>query len=187
MAKSDMAKERPWGGNTFSQTNHLWKLGDTAPASQGATEKPHGRASKCTHDSPLETGDVFYLSNPTIRGWWKKNIMPWFWSSLQTNWIQLVWYFQPYFLSFPRLGLPAVPQRGAGWESCTNRQTLRLPWTDSPGVHDAVGSVEYLNMDRNHLVASHWGFRKQWVSILEWSKDDFGLLPFWVDPFLNKR
>lgn len=168
MAKSDMAKERPWGGN---------------PASQGATE--NHKVVWLEKKTPLKFRRftswnwwcVLPLKSNYQRGWWKK--ISCHGSDQNSN---CCLRLPTIFSQFPRLGLPAVPQRGAGWESCTNRQTLRLPWTDSPGVHGAVGSLEYSNMDRSHLVASHWGFRKQWVSILEWSKDDFGLPPYfrWI-------
>jgi len=63
MAKSDMAKERPWGGNTAKPIIcENWGIQHRHP--KGPQKNP---TAGCLDDSPLETGDVFYLSNPTIR------------------------------------------------------------------------------------------------------------------------
>ena len=142
MVKSDMAKERPWGGNTAKPIIcENWGIQHRHP--KGPQKNP---TAGCLDDSPLETGDVFYLSNPTIRedGEKKPHAMAAMVLIIFTNQLDPIGLILPtIFSQFPRLGLPAVPQRGAGWESCTNRQTLRLPWTDSPGVHGAVGIFKH--------------------------------------------
>ena len=174
MVKSDMAKERPWGATQPNQSSV--KTGGYSTGIPRGHRKTRRQDVYTIHLLKL----VMFSTSQIQRSerMVKKSHMPWlpwFWSSLQTNWIQLVWYFQPYFLSFPVWdSLLCHKEEQVGKAALTGRR-----W----GCHEQIppgsmAQLEYLNMDRNHFVASHWGFRKQWVSILEWSKDDFGLPPF---------